>query len=82
MLQPKQPLRHVPSKLQASAADTWQPGAQVDASITFDQVGGLQSYVAQLKEMIFLPLVYPELFQRFHITPPRGVLFHGPPGKC
>jgi isopentenyldiphosphate isomerase len=27
-----------------------------------------------------LPLLYPELFQRFHVTPPRGVLFHGPPG--
>ena len=33
-----------------------------------------------LKEMIFLPLVYPELFERFHIAPPRGVLFYGPPG--
>ena len=30
--------------------------------------------------MIFLPLVYPELFERFHIAPPRGVLFYGPPG--
>lgn len=35
-----------------------------------------------LKEMIFLPLVYPELFERFHIAPPRGVLFYGPPGGC
>jgi SpoVK/Ycf46/Vps4 family AAA+-type ATPase len=30
--------------------------------------------------MVFLPLVYPELFERFHVTPPRGVLFYGPPG--
>jgi SpoVK/Ycf46/Vps4 family AAA+-type ATPase len=30
--------------------------------------------------MVFLPLVYPELFERFHISPPRGVLFYGPPG--
>lgn len=34
-----------------------------------------------LKEMIFLPLAYPELFERFHIAPPRGVLFYGPPGQ-
>lgn len=33
-----------------------------------------------LKEMTLLPLLYPEIFQRFNLTPPRGVLFHGPPG--
>src|SRR5271169_5876905 len=30
--------------------------------------------------MVTLPLLYPEIFMRFHVTPPRGVLFHGPPG--
>lgn len=30
--------------------------------------------------MTVLPLLYPEVFQRFNLTPPRGVLFHGPPG--
>ncbi len=30
--------------------------------------------------MTLLPLLYPEVFQRFDVTPPRGVLFHGPPG--
>ncbi len=53
---------------------------QVDPSVTFDQIGGLDGYIDKLKEMIFLPLVYPELLQRFQITPPRGVLFYGPPG--
>jgi len=53
---------------------------QVDPSVTFDQVGGMEHHVRALKEMIFLPLVYPELFERFHISPPRGVLFYGPPG--
>lgn len=48
--------------------------------MTFDQVGGMDHYIRALKEMIFLPLVYPELFERFHISPPRGVLFYGPPG--
>jgi hypothetical protein len=55
--------------------------AQVDPSVTFDQVGGLDGYIDKLKEMIFLPLVYPELFERFHVNPPRGVLLYGPPGK-
>lgn len=52
----------------------------VDASISFADVGGLDHYVRALKEMVFLPLVYPELFERFSIAPPRGVLFYGPPG--
>ena len=56
-------------------------GVQVDPSVSFDQVGGLEQYVKALKEMVFLPLVYPELFERFHIVPPRGVLFYGPPGR-
>lgn len=36
--------------------------------------------IHSLKEMTLLPLLYPEVFQRFNVTPPRGVLFHGPPG--
>jgi len=52
----------------------------VDPSVSFDQVGGLEHYIKALKEMVFLPLVYPELFERFHLSPPRGVLFYGPPG--
>ena len=53
---------------------------QVDMSVSFEQVGGLDHYIGALKEMVFLPLLYPELFERFHIQPPRGVLFYGPPG--
>ena len=52
----------------------------VDQTVNFDAVGGLQGHIDQLKEMVTLPLLYPEIFQRFHVTPPRGVLFHGPPG--
>ncbi|KAL0931881.1 AAA family [Colletotrichum truncatum] len=52
----------------------------VDLNVDFTQVGGLQGHIDQLKEMVQLPLLYPELFQKFHVTPPRGVLFHGPPG--
>ena len=44
-------------------------------------MGGLEHYIKALKEMVFLPLVYPELFERFHLSPPRGVLFYGPPGQ-
>ncbi|KAI0011856.1 hypothetical protein F4779DRAFT_615258 [Xylariaceae sp. FL0662B] len=52
----------------------------VDMNVDFNHVGGLQGHIDQLKEMVQLPLLYPELFSKFHVTPPRGVLFHGPPG--
>ncbi|SCZ90409.1 BZ3500_MvSof-1268-A1-R1_Chr1-3g01971 [Microbotryum saponariae] len=62
----------------AALADTDPLG--VSSSVSFDSVGGLGSHIQQLKEMVSLPLLYPEVFERFNITPPRGVLFHGPPG--
>ncbi|KAF7534827.1 hypothetical protein G7054_g5927 [Neopestalotiopsis clavispora] len=52
----------------------------VDLNVDFTKVGGLEGHIDQLKEMVQLPLLYPELFMKFHVTPPRGVLFHGPPG--
>ncbi|KAI9512741.1 AAA-domain-containing protein [Russula earlei] len=52
----------------------------VNQNVTFDEVGGLDDHINSLKEMTLLPLLYPEVFQRFGLTPPRGVLFHGPPG--
>lgn len=52
----------------------------IDTNIDFSVVGGLDNYIDQLKEMVSLPLKYPEVYQKFGVTPPRGVLFHGPPG--
>lgn len=49
--------------------------------VLFDSIGGLGKHLQALKEMIVFPLIYPEVFTRFKITPPRGVLFHGPPGN-
>ncbi|KAK8048454.1 26S proteasome subunit YTA7 [Apiospora phragmitis] len=52
----------------------------VDMTVDFSKVGGLQGHIEQLKEMVQLPLLYPDLYLHLHVTPPRGVLFHGPPG--
>ncbi|KAG7204576.1 hypothetical protein KM043_004999 [Ampulex compressa] len=52
----------------------------VDTNIRFNDVGGLESHIHCLKEMVIFPMMYPDVFERFHITPPKGVLFHGPPG--
>lgn len=53
---------------------------QVDESVSFDDIGGLSEYVDALKEMVFFPLLYPDFFASYSITPPRGVLLCGPPG--
>ncbi|KAH9031338.1 26S proteasome regulatory complex ATPase RPT4 [Lactarius pseudohatsudake] len=47
---------------------------------TFAGIGGLGEQVRELREIIELPLLNPELFQRVGITPPKGVLLYGPPG--
>lgn len=52
----------------------------LDASITFSSVGGHNKHIRALKEMVVFPLLYPEVFEKFSITPPRGCLFYGPPG--
>ncbi|CAK9161141.1 unnamed protein product [Ilex paraguariensis] len=53
---------------------------QVDESVSFNDIGGLSEYIDALKEMVFFPLLYPDFFASYHITPPRGVLLCGPPG--
>lgn len=65
-------------KSQKALADADPLG--VDQNVDFSQIGGLDGHIDQLKEMVQMPLLYPELFLKFHVTPPRGVLFHGPPG--
>lgn len=53
---------------------------QVDLNLSWDDIGGLDHHVRALKEMVFLPLLYPEVFEKFKMEPPKGVLFYGPPG--
>ncbi|OLL22329.1 ATPase family gene 2 protein [Neolecta irregularis DAH-3] len=48
--------------------------------VKFSDVGGLDKQIDVLKDMVSVPLMYPELFCRFGISPPRGVLLYGPPG--
>ncbi|CAI8499871.1 unnamed protein product [Hanseniaspora opuntiae] len=49
-------------------------------NVTFDSLGGMKQHVDQLRKNIDLPLNKPEIFQEFGISPPRGILLHGPPG--
>ncbi|XP_076098505.1 ATPase family AAA domain-containing protein 2-like isoform X2 [Mytilus galloprovincialis] len=65
-------------KIGSSLADV--DPMNVDRTVNFNSVGGLGKHVRALKEMIVFPLLYPEVFERFKLAPPRGVLFYGPPG--
>ncbi|KAJ1928290.1 26S proteasome subunit rpt4 [Tieghemiomyces parasiticus] len=49
-------------------------------TINFAGIGGLGEQIRELREVIELPLVNPELFIRVGIKPPKGVLLYGPPG--
>ena len=48
--------------------------------VSYEDIGGLGGAIQRVREMIELPLRYPEIFGRLGIDPPKGVLLHGPPG--
>ncbi len=48
--------------------------------VTYEDIGGLEQELEQVREMIELPMRHPELFRQLGIEPPKGVLLHGPPG--
>jgi transitional endoplasmic reticulum ATPase len=49
-------------------------------ALSYEDVGGLKSQLQRIREMIELPLRYPEVFERLGIGAPKGVLLYGPPG--
>jgi len=55
-------------------------GEKEDVGITYEDIGGLRREIHKIREMIELPLKYPEVFDRLGIEAPKGVLLHGPPG--
>lgn len=48
--------------------------------VSYEDIGGLGRELQKVREMIELPLKYPQVFERLGIDPPKGVLLHGPPG--
>ena len=49
-------------------------------NVPWDEVGGLEDVKQNLMEAVEWPLKSPEMFERLGITPPKGILLHGPPG--
>jgi len=53
---------------------------EVSRAISYEDIGGLKRQLQRIREMIELPLRYPEVFKQLGIDAPKGVLLHGPPG--
>ncbi len=49
--------------------------------VGYDDLGGVRKQLAQIREMIELPLRHPTLFKTLGVKPPKGVLLYGPPGS-
>jgi len=49
-------------------------------NVNWDDVGGLDGIKQELKETVEYPVLHPEMYQKFGLSPSRGVLFFGPPG--
>ena len=48
--------------------------------ISYEDIGGLDDQIIEVRETVELPLLKPELFKKIGIDPPKGVLLYGPPG--
>ena len=49
-------------------------------SVVYDDIGGIDDQVREVREAVEDPLLTPELFEEVGVDPPSGVLLHGPPG--
>jgi len=60
--------------------ETKGPQEIKDTRISYEDIGGLQTQIQRIREMIELPLKYPEVFRRLGVDAPKGVFLYGPPG--
>jgi transitional endoplasmic reticulum ATPase len=71
---------HIDEDTEVELREEFEEARLSRAGLNYDDVGGMEDTIRQLREMVELPLRYPELFTRLGVDPPRGVLLHGPPG--
>ncbi|MGB9966219.1 CDC48 family AAA ATPase [Halobacterium sp. CBA1126] len=65
---------------QEVSVESGDPDDSPTPGVTYEDIGGLDDELEQVREMIELPMRHPELFGTLGIEPPKGVLLHGPPG--
>ena len=71
---------HIDENTEIELRPEYEEPTQRRADVTYDDIGGMGQTIDQLREMVELPLRYPELFQRLGVDPPKGLLLYGPPG--
>ena len=49
--------------------------------VTYEDIGGLDDQIAQVRDSIEMPFNHPELYRQFGLRPPKGILLYGPPGS-
>ena len=60
--------------------ETKGQGEAKQTTVSYEDIGGLGTQVQRIREMIELPLRYPQVFERLGIGAPKGVFLYGPPG--
>ena len=48
--------------------------------ISYDDVGGLDTQIEQIKDAVELPFMYQDLYATYELPAPKGILLYGPPG--
>jgi len=71
---------HIDEDTEVELREEFEEAQGGHGDVNYDDVGGMGDTIRALREMVELPLRYPELFTRLGVDPPRGVLLHGPPG--
>src|SRR3989338_7265577 len=60
--------------------ETKGQGEAKQTKVSYEDIGGIGSQIQRIREMIELPLRYPQVFERLGIDAPKGVFLYGPPG--
>jgi proteasome regulatory subunit len=49
-------------------------------TISYQDIGGLENEIKEVRESVEYPLTKPEIFRRIGVEPPKGILLYGAPG--
>ncbi|WP_406605991.1 proteasome ATPase [Corynebacterium kroppenstedtii] len=48
--------------------------------VSYEDIGGLHNQIEMIHDAVELPFTHPDLYRKFDLQPPKGVLLYGPPG--